>query len=96
MDVTCGGYSRAPAWEILLGCRFSRLLLRQLSKVSLETFGFPRQREKHHKAEGTTSLLLSQKARAGYRGGHTRRHTAINLAYNTATANLLSLKESYF
>lgn len=64
--------------------------------VSLETFGFPRQREKHHRTEGTMSLLLSQKARAGYRGGHTQRHAGINLTYNTATANLLSLTESYF
>lgn len=85
MDGICGGYSR-----------FSRLLLRQLSKVSLETFGFPRQRENHRRTEGTMSLLLPQKARAGYRGEHTQRHTGINLTYNTATANLLSLKESYF
>lgn len=70
MDETCG-YSRAPAWEISLGCRFSRLLLRQPSKVSLETFGFLRQREKHHRTQGTMSLLLSQKARAGYGGEHT-------------------------
>jgi len=66
MDAESVWHSKAPVWGMLLGCRFSRPLLRQLSKMSPETFGFPRHREKQQRTEGITSLLLSQKARADY------------------------------
>ena len=65
--------------------------------MPLETFEFPRYKEKHCKTEGTMSLLPSQKARADYWRGHTHTDThAQNLTCNTATANPLSLTESYF
>lgn len=90
MDVTCGGYTTAPAWEI-----FKPVIEATFKGVSRDLW-ISKQRKKHHRTEGITSLLLSQKARAGYCGGHTHRYTGINLTHNTATANLLSLKESYF
>lgn len=83
-----GSSVKSPSLGVLLGWRFSGPLKKQLSKVSPETFGLSKPQGKQCGTGRTASLLLVA-------GEGTKTH-AQALTYSTATANSLSLAQSYF